>query len=134
MGFLDNLENNLKAMEGREEGAAGREQEHRQKESDRRNALAAAPYAERLQSGPFTQKLLEHATVAGHKVRTKVHFVWIGTTLRLEARNRKLELRPNAEGVTAVFLEDGRELRSTTADLDGDPAPLVDELLAAPRE
>ena len=134
MGFLDNLENNLKAMEGREEAGSGREQGQHRREAERRDALAAAPHAERLKSGPFTEKLLELATVAGHRVRTKVHFVWIGSTLRLEARSRRLELRPAADGVLAVFLEDGREIRSAAADLDGDPAPLIDELLAAPRE
>jgi hypothetical protein len=134
MGFLDNLENNLKAMEGREEAVSGRDHGQHRREAERREALAAAPYAERLKSGPFTEKLLEQATVAGHRVRTKVHFVWIGSTLRLETRNRRLELRPTAGGVIAVFLEEGRELRNAAADLDGDPAPLIDELLALPKE
>jgi hypothetical protein len=134
MSFLDNLENNLKALEGREEASDGREQASLRREADRRDALAAAPHAERLKSGAFTAELLSAATLAGHSMRTKVHFTWLGTTLRLEARNRRLELRPTADGVTAVFLEGGEEIRTTPADLDGSPAALVRELLGTPGE
>lgn len=130
MGFLDNLENNLKAMEGRDEAAGSREQDHRRREEERRDALAAAPYAERLKSGPYTEELLKQATLAGHSARTKVSLTWLGTTLRLEARGRRLELRPTGEGVVAVVLEDNAELRTLPVDLDGNPAPLVRELLA----
>jgi hypothetical protein len=129
MGFLDNLENNLKAMEGREEGAGSRERDNGRREAERRDALAAAPFAERLKSGPYTERLLHEATVAGHAARTKVNFTWLGTTLRLEARGRKLELRPTATGVVAALLEGNAEVRTVPVDLDGDPAPLIRELL-----
>jgi hypothetical protein len=132
MSFLDNLENNLKALEGREDASAGNEQASRRRDAERRDALAVAPHAERLKSGAFTAELLSAATLAGYSMRTKVHFTWLGTTLRLDARNRRLELRPTADGVTAVFLEGGQEVRTTPADLDGSPAALVRELLGMP--
>lgn len=129
MSFLDNLENNLKALESREESSANREQEARRREAERREAVAAAPWAERLRTGPYAAALLTQAVRAGHAVRIKVQPAWIDTTLRLEARNRRLELRPGAEGVTAVFLEDGRPVRSKPVDLDGDAAALAQEWL-----
>jgi hypothetical protein len=62
-------------------------------------------------------------------VRTKVDITWLGTTLRLQAREKKLELRPTPQGVIAVFLEDAREVRSAPVDLNRSPARLVHELL-----
>ncbi|MGE5568472.1 MAG: hypothetical protein ACM3S5_05470 [Rhodospirillales bacterium] len=133
MSFLDNLEDNLKALEGSEvpDGAG---QEARRRELERRQALLAAPYVERLKSASYTDPLFTEAARAGHKVRTKVDITWVGTTLRLQARERRLELRPTPQGVVAVFLEDSKELRSTPVDLDRSPAPLIHELLglAAP--
>jgi len=127
MSFLDNLENNLKTLESQDSGAELEQQ--RQREAQRRQAVAAAPYAEQLKSSPYTAELLKHATRAGYKLRTKVHLAWIGSTLRLEARDRKLELRPTPEGVVAAFLEDNRELRTLPIDLDGNPEALVSEWL-----
>lgn len=129
MSFLDNLENSLKALESREEAVSGKEQEARRREERRREALAAAPWAERLRTGPYAQALLSRAVRAGHALRVKVQPAWIDATLRLDARNRRLELRPGPEGVTAVFLEDGREVRGRPVDLEGDPAGLVEEWL-----
>lgn len=128
MGFLDNLENNLKTLEGRDDGT-GRGEENRRRDAERRQALAAAPCAERLKSGPFTEELLNQASQAGYRARTKVHFTWLGTTLRLQARDRKLDLRPAPNGVLAVFSENNQEVRTIPVDLDGDPAALVSELL-----
>jgi hypothetical protein len=133
MGFLDNLENDLKALEGREE-FANRAEENRIRDEERVRALAAAPFAERLKSGAFTEELLKQATHAGYAARTKVHMTWLGTTLRLEARDRKLDLRPTADGVLAVFLQGADELRSSLVDLDGSPAALVSELLGPKNE
>jgi hypothetical protein len=127
MSFLDNLENNLKSLEGRDEAAD--RGNARQQEAERRKALAAAPSAERLKSAPFTAELLRQATRAGHQARTKVHLAWLGTTLRLEARERRLELRPTPDGVVAVFLDNGREVRVQPIDLEGDPQALVREWL-----
>jgi hypothetical protein len=119
MSFLDNLENNLKSLESREEGNDAAEQQRRTRERERASAQAAAPYAEELKKGPFTAELLKQAARVGFEKRTKVHIAWLGSTLRLEARERRLELRPTGGGVQAVYLEDGRETRSEPLDLKG---------------
>jgi hypothetical protein len=128
MGFLDNLENSLKALEGRDEfNADPATQEER--EAARQRALAAAPYAEKLKSGAFTDELLKQATAAGFRARVKVHFSWMGTTLRLQARERKLDLKPTADGVMAVWMDGNTEVRTSPVELEGDPGPLVASLL-----
>jgi hypothetical protein len=129
MSFLDSLENNLKALESRDEGTHNSREEQQRRENDRVRATAAAPYAEQLQTGPFVKELLTHASVLGHTMRTKVHMAWLGTTLRLEARERKLELRPTSEGVVAAFLENNLEVRSEKIDLSGDPEKLAQSWL-----
>ncbi len=125
MGFLDNLESNLKALESRDEGSNSSQEERKRREDEQARARAAAPYAEQLQAGSFVHDLLTHATAIGHTMRTKVHMAWLGTTLRLEARDRKLELRPTGEGVVAAFLENNVEVRREPVDLSGDPAKLA---------
>jgi hypothetical protein len=55
---------------------------------------------------------------------------WLGTTFRLEARGRKLELRPTADGIHAVFLEDNEEIRSERVSLDDTPDNLLNEWIA----
>ena len=52
----------------------------------------------------------------GFEKRTKVHIAWLGSTLHLEARERRLELRPTRSGIQAVYLEDGRETRTEPLD------------------
>lgn len=130
MSFLDNLESNLKALESRDEAAAPSEAEKRRRDNDAALARAAAPFADRLKRAPFTSELLKHATRLGFAARTKVHIAWLGTTLRLEARERRLELRPTPEGVLAVFLEDGQERRTRPLDLDSNAEELAREWLA----
>jgi hypothetical protein len=122
MSFLDNLENNLKALESRDEGGID---ETRRRDRDRELAMAAAPWAERLKREPFAGKLMQQATVAGRKSRTKVNLMWIGTTLRLEARGHRLELRPGPKGVAAVFLKGSDEVGREPVDLSGDPAKIT---------
>ena len=107
MSFLDNLENNLKSLESREESNDAVEQQRRTRERERAEAQAAAPWAEELKKGPFTAELLKQAARVGFEKRTKVHIAWLGSTLRLEAREQRLELRPTASGVQAVY-PDGR--------------------------
>jgi hypothetical protein len=124
MSFLDNLENNLKALESRDEGGLD---ESRRRDRDRELAVAAAPWAERLKREPFAQTLMQQATVAGRQRRTKVNLMWIGTTLRLEARGHRLELRPGPKGVSAVFLKGPEEVRQELVDLAGDPQKLTSE-------
>jgi hypothetical protein len=124
MSFLDNLENNLKALESRDEGGldtSGR------RDRERQLALAIAPWAERLKSEPFARNLMQLATVAGRATRTKINLIWIGNTLRLEARGHRLELRPGPKGITAVFLEGTREISQKPINLSGDPKKLVTE-------
>jgi hypothetical protein len=125
MSFLDNLENNLKSLESREEGNDAAEQQRRARERQRASAQAAAPYAEELKKGPFTAELLKQAARVGFEKRTKVHIAWLGSTLRLEARERRLEFRPTASGIDAVYLEDGREVRTEPLDLQGGAEPFI---------
>jgi hypothetical protein len=127
MGFLDNLEDSLKNLESRDEKDSQRDREQREAESHA--ARAAAPYAELLRNSPFTAGLLEHATRLGFGKRMKVRIVWLGTTLRLEARDKKLDLRPAPDGIVGVFIEDGREVRSQTVDLGANPESLAREWL-----
>jgi hypothetical protein len=124
MSFLDNLENNLKALESRDEG--GLDQSGR-RDRERELALAAAPWAERMKREPFAATLMQQATLAGRQRRIKVNLMWIGTTLRLEARGHRLELRPGAKGVAAVFLRGTAEVRQEPIDLSADPRKLVTE-------
>ena len=110
MSFLDNLENNLKALENREERdpeKVKREQERR--EADRTAALLRAPYVEALRSSPFTTELLTQCRTIGHGQRVLVQFTWLGETLRLDAKTKRMELVPAAEGITAVLSVNGAE-------------------------
>ncbi len=125
MSFLDNLENNLKSLESREEGKDAAAQQQRSRERDRANAQAAAPFAEELKKGPFTAELLKQAARVGFEKRTKVHVAWLGSTLRLEARERRMELRPTATGIETVYLEDGRETRTEPLDLKANAEDLL---------
>jgi hypothetical protein len=125
MSFLDNLENSLKSLESSEEGRATLENEHRLRERDRAATQAAAPFAEELKKGPFTAVLLRDAARVGHSLRTKIHIVWLGSTLRLEAREKRLELRPTPEGIVAVRIENGRETTVEPLDLKSDPEQLI---------
>lgn len=121
MSFLDNLENNLKSLESRDESNDSVEQQRRARERDRAEAQAAAPYAEELKKGPFTAELLKQAARVGFEKRTKVHIAWLGSTLRLEAREQRLELRPTASGVQAIY-PDGR---AEAVDLNGNAEAFI---------
>ena len=131
MSFLDNLENNLKSLESAEQAQedAARQQRVRQEELER--SRAAAPFADELKSGAFTAELLKQAARVGFAMRTKVHFAWLGTTLRLEAREHRLELRPTAEGVIAVYLNGNEEIRREPLDLKSNPEVLVRNWLSS---
>lgn len=129
MGFLDNLENSLKNLESADERAA-EAQDAAYREAERARARAAAPFAGQLKTAPFTSELLAEATRIGHELRTKVHLAWLGSTLRLEAKQLRLELRPSAQGILAVFLTDGEERGSRVLDLEGSAKELAREWLA----
>ena len=131
MSFLDNLENNLKAMESRAERdpeALAREAAAR--EAARSEALAIAPYAEALRNGPFKDGLLSACRQIGHRRRVLVRPVWVDSTLRLEAGAKKLELRPRPSGVIGVFFEGGTERESLQIE-SSDPVKLAEKWLAA---
>lgn len=130
MSFLDNLENNLKAMESREERdpeALAREAAAR--EAARSAALEIAPHADALRNGSFTDGLLTACRIIGHRRRILVRPTWLGSTLRLEAGAQKLELRPTPEGVLAIFFEGGAEKQSVPVDLSSDPVEFAERWL-----
>jgi hypothetical protein len=130
MSFLDNLENNLKAMESRvdrDPATLAREAEAR--EAARSAALQIAPHAEALRNGPFKDGLLTACRDIGHRRRILVRPVWVDSTLRLEAGAKKLELRPTLSGVLAVFFDRGTEQESTPIDLSSNPVKLAEKWL-----
>jgi hypothetical protein len=132
MSFLDNLENNLKAMESRTERdpeALAREAAAR--DAARSVALEIAPYAEALRNGPFKDGLLTACRDIGHRRRILVRPVWVDSTLRLEAGDKRLELRPTPNGVMAIFFEAGQERESSPIDLSTDPVKVAEKWLAA---
>lgn len=128
MGFLDNLESNLKALESRE----GRDPRERGlRAEDRARAAASAPWASKLKRSAYVETLLAATAPAAHRLRSKIYIAWLDTTLRLESRGKKLDLRPTPGGVVAVFLEGGRETHSEAVDLDRGPGDLLDRWLTA---
>ena len=131
MSFLDNLESNLKSMESREERGEQGSRDAKVRDIERARVQASAVYAEQLRKGPYASELLKQATRLGHAMRTKVHLAWLGTTLRLEARGSKLELRPTQQGIVAAFIENNVEVRRAPVDLAGNPESLVREWLAS---
>ena len=130
MGFLDDLENNLKSLESSEQGKDDAERAHRVRESERAQSQAVAPFAEQLKKSPFTAELLTQAARVGFSLRTKVHVAWLGSTLRLEARGKRLEFRPTPQGIVAGYIENGQETRTEACDLNGSAEDLVRRWLA----
>jgi hypothetical protein len=117
MSYLDNLENNLKALENQEERdpqKVKREQERR--EAERSAALLRAPYVEALKNSPFTLELLTQCRAIGHQQRVLVQFTWLGETLRLDAKAKRMLLEPTGEGIMAVFSVNGDETGRTKVD------------------
>lgn len=110
MSFLDNLENNLKALENREERdpeKLKRDQERR--EAERNDALSRAPYIEALKKSPFISDLLTQCRSIGRTQRLLVQFAWIGDNLRLDVPGKRMELVATAQGIVAVLSHDGVE-------------------------
>lgn len=131
MSFLDNLENNLKALESRDEKdpeKLKRDQERRH--SERSAALARAPHASALKNSAFTSKLLTECRAVGRGQRVLVQFAWIGEKLRLDAGLKRMELSPTEHGIEAAFFLDGAESRKAPVDLEnGDPSALARQWL-----
>lgn len=126
MSFLDNLENSVKAMESRTEVDL---EEVRRERSSRQLAIearrAAEPYAEALKTGAFGQGLMKHARAVGHSMRMLVRFTWLDSTLRLEAKERQVDLNPTPKGLEAVYYEDGAETGRGMVDVKSDPEAFV---------
>jgi len=123
MSYLDNLENNLKALENQEERdpqKVKREQERR--EAERSAALLRAPHVDALKNSPFTSELLTQCRAIGYQQRVLVQFTWLGETLRLDAKTKRMLLAPTSEGITAVFSVDGDETGRATIDPQVDDA------------
>ena len=132
MSFLDNLENNLKALESRDErDPETRAREAKAREAARSLALQIAPHAEALRNGPFKDGLLAACRHLGHRNRILVRPVWVDSTLRLEAGPKKLELRPMPDGVVAVFFDGSTEQESVPIDLSSDPVKIAEKWLGA---
>lgn len=132
MSFLDNLENNLKALESREERdpATIKEAEVR-RNAERQAALAIAPLASALKSGPFTENLLVACRTLGHRHRTMVRITWLENTLRLDAKEIRLELKPTPAGIAATATTDGEPTFEQIIDLSkDDPQALATRWLA----
>ena len=130
MSFLDNLENNLKALESQEEkDPQALARKAAQREAARSAAIEIAPHADALRNGPFKDGLLTACRDIGHRQRILVRPVWVDSTLRLEAGVKKLELRPTPSGVLAVFFDGGREQENTLIDLSSDPVQLAERWL-----
>jgi hypothetical protein len=130
VSFLDNLENNLKALESRDErDPAKLAREAAAREAARSVALQIAPHAEALRNGPFKDGLLSACRNIGHRRRILVRPVWVDSTLRLEAGDKKLELHPTPGGVLAVFFDGDTLQESTPIDVSGDPVKLAEKWL-----
>jgi hypothetical protein len=130
MGFLDNLENNLDALESQaERDPETLARKAAAREADRLRAVEIAPHAEALRNGPFKDGLLAACRVIGHRKRILVRPVWVDSTLRLEAGPKRLELRPTPNGVRAVSFIGDKEQESTPISLSSDPRSLAENWL-----
>ncbi len=122
MSFLDNLESDLKNLEKQED----RDPEvQRRRNAERTSAFAAAPWAEKLKKSPYTQDVLGEAARISHQIRSRIQVAWLDTTLKLEFKECRLELRPTADGIVAVFLRNGKEAKRVPVDLNANGSDLV---------
>jgi len=121
MGYLDNLENSLKALESREEAdPARRQREHQQRLDNRDAAVRRAPHARALKASAFTGQLLGACRKFGPAMGVYVQITWAEDNLRLDARGNRLELVPTADGVIAVYAREGEETSRHPVDVEGD--------------
>lgn len=123
MSFLDNLENNLKALENRDERdpeKVKRDQELR--EAERAFALSRAPFVEALKKAPFISDLLTECRAIGRGQRVLVQFVWIEDNLRLDAQARRMELVATPDGICAVLSHNSIEVERIPIDMACDNA------------
>lgn len=131
MSYLDNLENTLKNAESREEREpVSLRRSQKQAEAERARARALQPVVDELRKGKFTSDLLTEVTRLSHGLRTKVYISWIGSTLRLQAREHRLELTPTPDGVVAATFVNQKPTGSHNVDLKKSPKPLAEKWLA----
>jgi hypothetical protein len=131
MSFLDNLDNNLKSLEAREERGSRRDRDHVKRDAERARIRATAPYTEQLRKGVFTTELLNEATRIGHGLRTKVYITWLENTLRLEAREHRVELKATADGVIAQYFVNKQPTSQEKVDLNGSARKFAENWLSA---
>lgn len=130
MSFLDNLENNLKALENvAEKDPAELARRRDAAAAAKAAALAAAPFAKELKEGAFAKTLLDHVMIVGHSLRTKVRLAWVEHTLRLEAKDKRLDLTPTPQGIEAHYFIDGAETKYELVDLKGDAKTFAEQWL-----
>jgi len=123
MGFLDNLENTLKALERQEEKDPEKvKRDREQREAERSAAITRAPHVEALRDSAFTSELLGQCRVVGREAKVLVQFTWIGENLRLDAKEKRMELVPTADGIVAVVSENGVESDQWKVDTEKDDA------------
>ena len=123
MSFLDNLENDLKALENREEKDPDQvKRERERREAERAAALHRAPHAEALRTSTFTSELLTQCRAIGHTQRVLVQFTWLGESLRLDAKAKRMELTPTVEGITAVLSLNSEQIECLTVNPEVDDA------------
>lgn len=139
MSFLDNLENNLKSLESREEAdPEAVKRRLAERANERSEALRRAPFEQALKAGPFAGELIASARRLGHARRVMVRPTWLDSMLRLEARidgvEQRLELHATGEGVEAVFLRDGAEVSRELVDLASPAEALAARYLAGHTE
>lgn len=126
MGFLDNLENDLKNLDSvAERDPSELARKHASKEAARLAAQAAAPHAAQLRTSPFTAELLNQAVLLGRSRRLIVRVLWLGSNLRLQAGDNVLELRPGADGVRAHFVKAAAETESFPVDFSSSAESLA---------
>ncbi|MEO8027365.1 MAG: hypothetical protein ABI823_12875 [Bryobacteraceae bacterium] len=131
MSYADNMENALKNLEAREEVDPAEVRRKKLRDAAELAAEAkAAPYAEALKDGVFTQELLNHAVRIGFGHRAKVQITWLGTVLRLDAKQVRLELTPTPDGIVAHFSDDGTQVGTEKIDLTkANPEKLAEKWL-----
>jgi hypothetical protein len=123
MGFLDNLENQLKALERQEERDPEQQKRDRERrEAERSAAVLRGPHVEALRNSAFTSELLGQCRVVGREHRVLVQFAWIEDKLRLDAKEKRMELVPTAKGIVAMFYRDGEEVSQEKVNPDKDDA------------
>ncbi len=123
MGFLDNLENQLKALERQEERDPEQQKQDRaRRDAERNAAILRAPHVEAVRNSAFTSELLGQCRLVGREHKVLVQFAWIEDALRLDAKEKRMELVPTAEGIVAVFYQDGVEISREKVDPEKDNA------------